>query len=98
VECHVNHRGWMVLHSVESDDRRLCVDFFEDSEGQFGLQLLRADPEDGGRWQSLALYGATRYASLLDTAQNAAKKIVWLTTPPRVGASFGTWQRQIALR
>jgi hypothetical protein len=50
----------MVLHSVESDDRRLCVDFFEDSGGQFGFELLRADPEDGGRRQSLALYGDTR--------------------------------------
>ncbi len=88
----------MVLHSIESDDRRLCVDFFEDSAGQFRFELLRSDPEDGGSWQSLSLYGAYRSASLRDAAQNAVEEINWLTTQPRAAASFGTWRREIALR
>ena len=45
---HVNRRGWIVLTSIESGDRNLCVDFFEDPDGGFGFEQSRSDPEDGG--------------------------------------------------
>jgi hypothetical protein len=95
---HVNHRGWIVRHSIASDDGHLCVDFFEDPEGRFGFELFRADPEDGGSWQSLAHYGAFRYTSLLDSVHGAVDAVEWLTTQPKASAAFANWQGEIARR
>jgi hypothetical protein len=92
-----NHRGWIVLESIESDDRSLCVDFFMDRNGEFGFELFRADPEDGGRWQSLSLHGASRFTNLVDAARCAEADVVWLTSQPRASASFQKWLRENGL-
>jgi hypothetical protein len=94
---HVNHRGWIVRHSIGSDDGHLCVDFFEDTQGDFGFELFRADPEDGGRWQSLSLYGATRYQRLADTVVRAGEEIDWVSSQPRASASFDLWRQEVGV-
>jgi hypothetical protein len=94
----VNHRSWIVRHSIAFHDSHLCVDFFEDPEGRFGFELFRADPEDGGDWQSLAFYGASRYTSPLDAVHGAVDAVEWLTSQPKASAAFANWQGEIARR
>ncbi|MFV0258525.1 MAG: hypothetical protein ACK5PP_08785 [Acidimicrobiales bacterium] len=78
MERHVNHRGWILLRSIESGDGSLCVDLFEDPEGGFGFEHLRSDPEDGGRWSSIGGYGGARYETPSEAADAALGAVVWL--------------------
>jgi hypothetical protein len=74
---YVNRRGWIVRDSVQSDDHRLCVDFFEDPNGGFGFEQFRSDPEDGG-WTPISGYAGARYASLNEAVERAFELIPWL--------------------
>jgi hypothetical protein len=91
VAGHVNRRGWIVVTSVESDDRSLCVDFFEDPGGGFGFEQFRADPEDGGRWTPISGYSAIRHDSLIETVERARAAISWLTTHPKAAQALRTF-------
>lgn len=75
----VNHRGWIVLDSYASRDSLSCVDVFEDPAGGFGFELLRADPEDGGRWTAIGGFGSTRFESVNAAEAAAADAVVWFT-------------------
>jgi len=74
----VNHRGWIVIESIESDDHDLCVDFFEHPDGGFGFEHFRADPEDRGRWTAVGGFAAGRYVTLTAAAEAALRAIPWL--------------------
>jgi len=87
----VNHRGWIVLESIASDDSQLCVDFFEDPAGGFGFEHFRADPEDRGRWTAVGGFGGRRYTTALLAAQAALGSIGWLRLHPRAGAAYEVW-------
>src|SRR6476620_10705345 len=63
VTGHVNRHGWIVRHSIESDDHWLCVDFFEDPAGGFGFEPFRSDPATGG-WTPISGYSALRFATI----------------------------------
>ncbi|HEV7762920.1 MAG TPA: methyltransferase domain-containing protein [Acidimicrobiales bacterium] len=95
VSGHVNRRGWIVLTSIESDDRNLCVDFFEDPDGGFGFEQFRSDPEDGGEWTPISGYAASRYATLVEASERARAAIGWLTTHPRADRALRTWLDQV---
>ena len=87
----VNHRGWIVLESFADSSGRLCVDLFEDPDGSFGFEQLRADPEDGGRWSAVGGFSAARFSTLAGAGEAATVAVRWLhadgsTTPP-----FGIW-------
>jgi hypothetical protein len=90
----VNRRGWIVLTSIESDDRNLCVDFFEDPDGGFGFEQFRADPEDGGEWTPISGYAASRYATLVEASESARAAISWLTHP-RGDRALRAWLDQV---
>lgn len=66
-----------MLDSIASPDNLLCVDLFEDPEGGFGFELLRSDPEDGGRWTAVGGFGSTRFAALVDAESAAAASVPW---------------------
>lgn len=87
----MNQRGWIVLTSVESDDRSLCVDFFEDPGAGFGFEQFRSDPEDGGRWTPISGYSAGRYASVQQAAERARTLVGWLTTHTLASRALRTW-------
>ncbi|MEM7094338.1 MAG: hypothetical protein AAF567_15155 [Actinomycetota bacterium] len=87
----VNHRGWIVLESIPSDDHLLCVDFFEDPIGGFGFEHLRADPEDGGRWTAVGGHGTTRYDTPGVAADAAFESIAWLRSHRGARAAFEHW-------
>ena len=72
-----NHRGWIVLESVASPDNLHCVDVFEDPAGGFGFELLRVDPEDGGRWTAVGGFGGSRHERLADAIAAAANSVGW---------------------
>ena len=74
----INHRGWIVLDSVSSPDNLFCVDLFEDPAGGFGFELLRTDPEDGGRWTAVGGFGASRFDSVIDASAAAEAAVPWL--------------------
>ena len=75
---HINRHGWIVLSSVESEDRLFCVDFFQDPRGGFGFELFRSDPEDGGIWTRTSRFGGVRYDTLQDAVDSAHSSIPWL--------------------
>ena len=92
----VNHRGWIVLDSVASDDSTLCVDFFEDPGGGYGFEHFRADPEDRGGWTAVGGFAGTRYPTLPDVAAAAMESIPWLTLHPEAKRSFESWRSSFA--
>ena len=92
----VNHRGWIVLTSVTSDDNSMCVDFFEGSEGGFGFEHLRADPEDAGHWTAVGGFERARFESIPDAVDAAAGAIYWLNQSPRARAAVEGWMRRVA--
>jgi hypothetical protein len=75
---YVNRHGWIGRDSVwcgvvvQSDDHRLCFDFFEDPNGGFGFEQFRPDPEYGG-WTPMMISGyvVVRYASLRKAVERA---------------------------
>lgn len=75
----VNHRGWTVVDSVNSDDHLYCVDLFVDPEGAFGFELFRAEPEDGGAWTLLGGFSGRRYPAPGAAADAARAAVPWLS-------------------
>lgn len=88
----VNHRGWFVLVSIESDDRAMCVDVFEDTDGQFGFEHFRADAEDGGSWTPIGAYSSQRFDTPIQAADAAQSAIAWLTTHMQAKTSLNEWR------
>jgi hypothetical protein len=91
----VNHRGWIVLESISSDDSQLCVDFFQDPAGGFGFEHFRADPEDRGRWTVVGGFAGSRYPTALAAASAAREAIGWLRLHPNATAALNVWTTSI---
>ena len=96
VPGHVNHRGWIVLESISSRNLSLCVDLFEDPNGGFGFEHLRADPEDGVRWTAVGSFGAVRYETPVAAGRSACENISWLQHEPGARDSLRRWMETIA--
>ena len=79
-----------MLVSVESDDRSMCVDLFEDPEGRFGFELFRSDPEDGGPWTAVGGLSAARFETAAAAAASAQAAVPWLSTQ-RAKAELERW-------
>jgi len=87
----LNHRGWIVLESITSGDGMLCVDFFEDPDGGYGFEHMRADPEDRGRWTAVGGFGAGRFTTPLEAAEAAADSVAWLVGERSAGQAWEDW-------
>ena len=71
-----------VVHSVNSDDGRRCVDVFRRPDGTYGFEEYRRDPEDPSGWGGAAGYAGLRFADR-DAALHAARAAVpWLAPSP----------------
>ena len=66
------------LCSIETPDRRLCVDVFQRLDGSFGFEEYRKDPEDPRGWFAVGGYADLRYETSADTYQAALQRIAWL--------------------
>ncbi|SEI42948.1 hypothetical protein SAMN03159495_0170 [Pseudomonas sp. NFR16] len=69
-------REWVVLDSIENDERNRCVDIFVRADGSYGFEEFRFDPEDGG-WVKTRYYADQRYASVEEVNLAAGQRIAW---------------------
>lgn len=74
-------RAWQSLESSEDDSGTVCVDIFQRTDGSFGIETFRRDPEDQGRWTITGHISALHYATI-DAARAAAGRAApWYTMP-----------------
>lgn len=71
-------KSWVVLASLEGEDGLRCVDLFRRSDGTFGYEEFRRDPEDRGVWTPVRFASGLRYASLEEAREAAGAAVVWL--------------------
>jgi hypothetical protein len=67
----------VVLASYENDAADRCVDLFQRSDGSFGFEEYRRDPEDAGRWSRIGWFGDRVYATRDDALAAAKTAVVW---------------------
>ncbi|HEY5272373.1 MAG TPA: hypothetical protein VIJ34_03960 [Acidimicrobiales bacterium] len=89
-----NHRGWIVLESIQASSDGLCVDFFQHLEGGYGFEQFRQDPEDLGAWTQLSYFSSQRFPTMLDAVTAAKDAINWLSDDPIAGLRLQSWIRQ----
>jgi hypothetical protein len=71
-------KDWVVLASLENAEHDRCVDLFQRSDGTFGFEEFRRDPEDAGAWTPVQFY-VQRIFATREQALDAAKLVVaWL--------------------
>ena len=67
-----------VIRSINLDGENIRVDIFARTNGTYGFDEFRRNPEDGRDWCSIGQYGSKEFGSseaALDAARNA---FVWL--------------------
>jgi len=71
-------KSWSVLasHQMAEDDR--CVDIFARTDGTFGFEEFRKDPEDMGAWTAVAYFSGHEYATEPDAVEAARRLVPWL--------------------
>ncbi|MDH4095564.1 MAG: hypothetical protein OEV81_12375 [Betaproteobacteria bacterium] len=69
--------GHKVLASLENPYGDYCVDIFSRSDGSFGFEEFRRDPEDG-RWRSLHRYSSQVFAMEQEALAQAKACVPWL--------------------
>lgn len=86
-----NHRGWVVHESIPSEDGYHCIDLFEDGEGLVGFELLRADPEDAGRWTAVGGFGGKRFSNRASVAAAAVAAVPWIAPSEDARHGLDAW-------
>lgn len=71
-------KDWIVLASLENDERDRCVDLFLRPDGSYGFEEFRRDPEDAGAWTPVQFYAGRRFASRDEATAAARRAIAWL--------------------
>lgn len=71
-------KGWLVIESIEDETASHCVDIFRRSDGSFGFEHYRREPEDQGRWTPVAYYSAARFEDEERARKAAVRAIAWL--------------------
>ena len=81
-------KPYRVVHSVENETATRCVDIVVWSDGQFGFQEWRREPEDPGNWWLLSEGGGMRHSSKTDAEAAARASVPWFGAlgGPRVQA------------
>ena len=87
----VNHRGWIVLESVQYSAEGLCIDFFEHPDGGYGFEQFRRDPEDQGSWTQLSYFSAQRFPTVPEAITAAEAAIEWLSLDPIAARQLKSW-------
>jgi hypothetical protein len=70
-----------VLASLENPHGDYCVDIFVRTDGSFGFEEFRRDPEDGGVWYSLNRHSHQVFDSEEDALAQAKASVAWLRPP-----------------
>ena len=70
--------SWSVLASPSTPAVDRCVDVFVRSDGTFGFEEFRRDPEDMGVWTAVAYYSTRRFVNEADALSAARHAVSWL--------------------
>jgi hypothetical protein len=68
-----------VITSYQTFDGSHCVDVFSRSNGTFGFEEFRRDPEDMGAWTPIGYFSAHEYATKHSAVRAAREKVSWLS-------------------
>lgn len=68
-------RNRRVLQSLEFDGGLRCVDVFVRSDGSYGFELYRRDPEDGHGWYPIGGYEEMRFECEAAARNEAARRV-----------------------
>jgi hypothetical protein len=67
-----------VIRSINQEGETVCVDIFVRSDGTYGFDEFRRDPEDGRGWYGIGHYGSREFSSADDALAEARKIVPWL--------------------
>ena len=71
--------SWRVLASPSTPAVDRCVDIFARTDGTFGFEEFRRDPEDMGAWTPVAYYSQREFPTEVDALVAAQEAVPWLT-------------------
>jgi len=69
-----------VLTSLENSAGDHCVDVFLRTDGTFGFEEYRRDPEDGRGWFPLHRFSHQVFTTAEDALAQAKSKVEWMVT------------------
>lgn len=70
-------KNWVVLDSIEDEDKRRCVDIFRRADGSFGFEEYVREPEDNSGWRPSSFTSHLRFDTSRLAQQKAAEFVGW---------------------
>ena len=70
---------YTVIRSIAPDGESICVDIFQRSDGSFGFDEFRRDPEDPSGWFNIGHHGHHIFDSAAEALATAKKSVAWLS-------------------
>ncbi len=67
-----------VVYSFNMQGELRCVDVFQRTDGSYGFEEYRRDPEDGRGWFAVGHFGEKQFSSPADALVEAEGKVPWL--------------------
>ncbi len=67
-----------VLKSLENSAGDHCVDIFVRTDGTYGFEEYRRDPEDMRGWFSLHRYSHQAFSTAEDALAHAKSRVAWM--------------------
>lgn len=67
-----------VIRSTEAPGGLLCVDVFERTDGSFGFELYRREPQDGRGWYPVGHFAGLVFANVTSAEQAAVSAVPWM--------------------
>ena len=71
-------KSWLVLTSHQTDEGNRCVDIFSRTNGTFGFEEFRRDPEDLGVWTPISYFSGHEYPTEEEGIESAKRAVPWL--------------------
>jgi hypothetical protein len=71
-------KSWAVFDSIETGDGTRCIDLFRRSDGTYGFEEFRRDPEDAGAWTPVQYFSGRLFAEKDDALGAAGEAVGWL--------------------
>jgi hypothetical protein len=67
-------KSWIVLASHQVDEGNRCVDIFSRTDGTYGFEEFRRDPEDMGAWTPVSYFSGREYPTESDVARRRSQR------------------------
>ncbi len=72
-------KSWKVIASYQTYQGDRCVDIFSRTDGSFGFEEFRKDPEDMGAWTPVAYFSVKSFGSTNAALADATRHVAWLS-------------------